>query len=54
MKEGVVNMTALEEGAASSQCMVAKDPKTAGARVAVRDAIVAGRLHVPDPAGIMP
>jgi basic membrane protein A len=54
LKEGVVNMTALEDGAATSQCLVAKDPQLLARVMAVRDAIVAGRLHVADPAGIMP
>jgi basic membrane protein A len=53
LKEGVVNMTSLEEGAASSQCLIAQDPALLARIAAVRDAIVTGRLHVPDPAGIM-
>ena len=53
LKEGVINMTALEPGAESSQCLVAKDPKILARVIAVREAISTGQLRVPDPAGVM-
>lgn len=53
LKEGAVNLTALEANAATSQCVAAADPAVMAAVVAVRDEIVAGRLVIPDPAGII-
>ena len=52
LKERVVNMTSLEEGAASSQCVIAGDPQLLARLAAVRDAIASGQLNVPDPAGV--
>jgi basic membrane protein A and related proteins len=53
LKEGVVNLTSLEAGAASSQCVIAQDPQLVARVAAVRDAIASGELHVADPAGVM-
>ena len=54
LKERVVNMTSLEEGAASSQCVIAKDPQLLARVAAVRDAISSGQLRVADPAAGTP
>ncbi len=53
LKEGVVNLTSLEPGAAASQCVAAHDPQLLARLRVVRDAIASGHLHVTDPAGIM-
>jgi basic membrane protein A and related proteins len=53
LKEGAVNLTALEAGAAASQCVAATDPAVMAAVGAVRDKIVSGQLVIADPAGII-
>jgi basic membrane protein A len=53
LKDGAVNLTALEEGAAASQCVAAADPAVMAAVAAVRDKIVSGQLVIADPAGIV-
>jgi len=53
LKEGVVNMTALEEGAESSQCVVAKMPDVLKKVSDIRDRIVAGEIVIRDPAGLI-
>jgi basic membrane protein A len=54
LKDGAVNLTALEAGAAASHCVAATEPAVLTAVAAVRDKIVAGQLVIPDPAGIIP
>jgi basic membrane protein A len=53
LKEGAVNMTALEPHAADSQCVIAADPAALAGVAAVRDRIVSGELAIADPAGII-
>jgi basic membrane protein A len=53
LKEGAVNLTALEANAAASQCVAAAEPTVIAAVAAVRDKIVAGQLVIADPAGII-
>lgn len=53
LKDGAVNLTALEPDAAASQCVAAADPAVMAAVAAVRDKIVAGQLVIADPAGII-
>jgi basic membrane protein A len=53
LKDGAVNLTALEAGAAASQCVAATDPAVTAAVAAVRDKIVSGQLVIADPAGII-
>jgi len=53
LREGAVNLTALEANAASSQCVVTADPAVLAAVAAVRDKIVSGQLVIADPAGII-
>jgi basic membrane protein A len=53
LKEGAVNLTALEANAAVSQCVAAAEPEVIAAVAAVRDKIVAGQLVIADPAGII-
>jgi basic membrane protein A len=53
LKDGAVNMTALEPGAVASQCVIAQDHEILAAVAAVRDKIVAGDLVIADPAGII-
>jgi basic membrane protein A and related proteins len=53
LKEGAVNLTALEPNAATSQCVAAADPAVMASVAAVRDKIVAGQLVIADPAGII-
>jgi basic membrane protein A len=53
LKDGAVNLTALEAKAAGSQCVAATEPQVLAAVAAVRDKIVSGQLVIPDPAGII-
>jgi len=53
LKDGAVNLTALETTAAASQCVIATDTAVLAAVAAVRDQIVSGRLVISDPAGII-
>jgi basic membrane protein A len=53
LKDGAVNLTALEANAASSACVAATEPAVMAAVAAVRDKIVAGQLVIADPAGII-
>ena len=53
LKDGAVNLTALEADAATSQCVVSNDPAVMTAVQAVRDKIVAGELVIADPAGVI-
>ena len=53
LKDGAVNLTALEANAAASQCIAADDAILMAAVAAVRDKIVAGQLVIADPAGII-
>lgn len=53
LKEGAVNLTALEANPAASQCVAAAEPAVMAAVAAVRDKIVAGQLVIADPAGII-
>lgn len=52
LKEGVVNVTGLEEGAAQSHCMITQFPEVLGKVAEVRQLIIEGKLKVVDPAGI--
>jgi basic membrane protein A and related proteins len=54
LKDGAVNLTALEPRAAQSQCVVVGDSTVLAAVAAVRDKIVSGEIVVRDPAGIIP
>jgi basic membrane protein A len=53
LKDGAVNLTALEAKAAASECVAAAEPAVLAAVSAVRDKIVSGQLVIPDPAGII-
>jgi len=53
LKEGAVNLTGLEPGAADSRCVVANDPALLKRLAQVRDQIIAGQIVVADPAGII-
>jgi basic membrane protein A len=53
LKDGAVNLTALEPDAGASQCVIAADPAVLSAVAAVRDKIVGGELVIADPAGII-
>jgi basic membrane protein A len=53
LKDGAVNLTALEPGSAASQCVAAADTAVMAAVAAVRDKIVSGQLVIADPAGII-
>jgi basic membrane protein A len=53
LKDGAVNLTALEAKSAASQCVAATEPQVLAAVAAVRDKIVSGQLVIPDPAGII-
>jgi basic membrane protein A len=53
LKDGAVNLTALEANAASSQCVAAADPAVMARVAEVRDKIVSGQLVIADPAGII-
>jgi basic membrane protein A and related proteins len=53
LKEGAVNLTGLESGAADSKCVVANDPAVLKRLAEVRDKIIAGQIVVADPAGVI-
>jgi basic membrane protein A and related proteins len=53
LKEGAVNLTGLEPGAADSKCVVASDPAVLKRLAQVRDQIIAGQIVVADPAGVI-
>jgi len=53
LKEGAVNLTGLEAGAAQSQCVVANDPAVLRKLAEVRDKIIDGQILVADPAGVI-
>jgi basic membrane protein A len=53
LKEGAVNLTGLESGAADSKCVVANDPAVLKRLAEVRDKIIAGQIVVTDPAGVI-
>jgi basic membrane protein A len=53
LKDGAVNLTALEPHAAESQCVAATDAAVIEAVSMVRDKIVSGQLVIRDPAGII-
>jgi basic membrane protein A and related proteins len=53
LKDGAVNLTALEPHAAESQCVAAADAAVIEAVSMVRDKIVSGQLVIRDPAGII-
>jgi len=53
LKDGAVNLTALEAEASASQCVAAAEPAVMAAVAAVRDKIIAGQLVIADPAGII-
>jgi basic membrane protein A len=53
LKEGAVNLTGLEPGAADSRCVVASDPAVLKRLAQVREQIIAGQIVVADPAGVI-
>jgi basic membrane protein A len=53
LKDGAVNLTALEADAPASQCVAAADRAMMATVAAVRDKIVSGQLVIADPAGII-
>jgi basic membrane protein A len=53
LKDGAVNLTALEPNAPASQCVAAAEPGLMAAVAAARDKIVSGELVIADPAGII-
>ena len=53
LKDGAVNLTGLEAGAAQSQCVVITKPDVLTKVIAVRDLIAAGQIVIKDPAGII-
>ncbi|MEJ1965053.1 MAG: BMP family ABC transporter substrate-binding protein [Gammaproteobacteria bacterium] len=53
LKEGAVNLTALEPGARRSQCLAAMDEGLIASVAKVRDKIVSGELVIPDPTGVI-
>ena len=53
LKDGAVNLTALEANAPASRCVAATEPAIIAAVAAVRDKIVSGQLVIADPAGII-
>jgi basic membrane protein A len=53
LKDGAVNVTGLESGAAQSQCTVVTQPDVLKKVGEVRDLIASGQLVIKDPAGII-
>jgi basic membrane protein A len=53
LKEGAVNLTGLEAGAADSRCVIVNYPQVLQQVAAVRDKIVSGEIVIHDPAGVI-
>jgi basic membrane protein A len=53
LKEGAVNLTGLEAGAADSRCVIVNYPQVLQQVATVRDKIVSGEIVIHDPAGVI-